>query len=235
MATAARDKDDSVARVGYITHKIKQEDLKPGDHIYCYRGGVLYSHHGIYVGEPDCEVIHFSSMYIFDIARACFGMTQEAVKKAITDHAEQSRTRSSSRPPEIEIDFKTLHSRYAAVILELAKPVASTTLKEFCDGSAIRLAAYNCKNFLKTNQGHHAMKAMAPSETIKIAKYFKENPLQWKDYDLVSNNCETFACFCKTGLLNVAAQLHPTRTLVYELKKDPLTTADEAIKNYLQD
>ena len=56
-------RDDSYSRVGWISHAINQEDLKPGDHIYCYRGWgpfTVYSHHGIYIGEKDCEVIHFA-------------------------------------------------------------------------------------------------------------------------------------------------------------------------------
>ena len=41
-----------------MSHAIDKEHLKPGDQIYCFRN--FCSHHGIYVGEPDCEVIHFS-------------------------------------------------------------------------------------------------------------------------------------------------------------------------------
>ena len=37
--------------------KITKDDLIPGDHIYVRRGGVIYSHHGIYAGEG--TVFHF--------------------------------------------------------------------------------------------------------------------------------------------------------------------------------
>ena len=56
-------RDDSSQRAGMISHDVSRVDLKPGDHIYCYRGVpplLCISHHGIYVGERDCEVIHFS-------------------------------------------------------------------------------------------------------------------------------------------------------------------------------
>ena len=36
---------------------LAEEDLIRGDHIYVRRGGLLYSHHGIYAGEEN--VIHF--------------------------------------------------------------------------------------------------------------------------------------------------------------------------------
>jgi len=37
--------------------RLTEEDLIRGDHIYVRRGGLLYSHHGIYAGEG--TVIHF--------------------------------------------------------------------------------------------------------------------------------------------------------------------------------
>ena len=37
--------------------KITKDDLIPGDHIYVRRGGLIYSHHGIYAGEG--TVFHF--------------------------------------------------------------------------------------------------------------------------------------------------------------------------------
>lgn len=55
------DRDDSSDRVHFFSHRIQREDLKAGDHIYVYRRGIAYQHHGIYTGkEGDLEVIHFS-------------------------------------------------------------------------------------------------------------------------------------------------------------------------------
>lgn len=50
--------DTSKDRVGYFSHS--GCDLKSGDHIYCYRALNVYSHHGIYIGETDCQVIHLA-------------------------------------------------------------------------------------------------------------------------------------------------------------------------------
>lgn len=50
------DKDDSFDRVGYFSHAIDKGKLRPGDHIYSWRG--IYQHHGIYIGEEGREVIH---------------------------------------------------------------------------------------------------------------------------------------------------------------------------------
>lgn len=52
--------DDSSERVGWFSHKISENRLKPGDHIYCYKAKDFITHHGIYIGKRHCEVIHFS-------------------------------------------------------------------------------------------------------------------------------------------------------------------------------
>lgn len=52
--------DDSNQRGGVISHIITREDLRPGDHIYCWGTLYTYAHHGIYTGNPLHEVIHFA-------------------------------------------------------------------------------------------------------------------------------------------------------------------------------
>ncbi|KAF3434453.1 hypothetical protein FNV43_RR25556 [Rhamnella rubrinervis] len=44
--------------MGLMSSKIGREEVKPGDHIYTWRSGYTYSHHGIYVG--DGRVIHLT-------------------------------------------------------------------------------------------------------------------------------------------------------------------------------
>ena len=50
--------DNSKDRVGYFSHAIDRSNLKRGDHIYVYNSWLMYSHHGIYIGND--RVIHFS-------------------------------------------------------------------------------------------------------------------------------------------------------------------------------
>ena len=52
-------KDDSKKRAGFFFHNVPEHDLRPGDHIYAYRAAGLYAHHGVYIGEPGMEVIHY--------------------------------------------------------------------------------------------------------------------------------------------------------------------------------
>ncbi|TXG65496.1 hypothetical protein EZV62_006771 [Acer yangbiense] len=44
--------------MGLLSNKIDRQELKHGDHIYCWRQAFIYAHHGIYVGEG--KVIHFT-------------------------------------------------------------------------------------------------------------------------------------------------------------------------------
>ena len=66
MAVVGRSRseqeDDSYQRGGYFSNAVDKSRLKPGDHIYVYRHLRAYTHHGIYVGERRCEVIHFSTV-----------------------------------------------------------------------------------------------------------------------------------------------------------------------------
>ncbi|KAF3433985.1 hypothetical protein FNV43_RR25088 [Rhamnella rubrinervis] len=44
--------------MGLLSKKIRREELNPGDHIYTWRLGYSYSHHGIYVG--DGKLVHLT-------------------------------------------------------------------------------------------------------------------------------------------------------------------------------
>ncbi|KAL8546103.1 hypothetical protein ACS0TY_005994 [Phlomoides rotata] len=43
-----------------LSHRVEGSNLKGGDHIYSWRIGFSYSHHGIYVGGTRDKVVHFT-------------------------------------------------------------------------------------------------------------------------------------------------------------------------------
>uniref|UniRef100_A0A1X7TDM8 Death domain-containing protein n=2 Tax=Amphimedon queenslandica TaxID=400682 RepID=A0A1X7TDM8_AMPQE len=175
-------KDDSNDRVGYISCVIAREDLKPGDHIHVYTSAI-YTHHGIYIGEPNCDMIHFSG---------------------------ESKL----------------------------KEIRKATIDEFCEGKTLRLylVSYNCSKATKFSSffrstSCHIEKAMPPSETVKLALHFLNYPKEWGEYHIKNNNSEVFACFCKTGRMDIAAQLHPLRWIpIFE--NLTCETYKEALENY---
>ena len=114
--------------------------------------------------------------------------------------------------------------------------IESTTLVRFLDGSTLRLVPYDVsggKKFFAAVSSHY-VNAMPPSEVVKLAKHFLNHSPEWGNYDLKYNNCETFACFCKTGHMELAAQLNQvTRNVFSEMWKEPsCKTAEEALRKY---
>lgn len=160
MGQSQAKDDDSAERVKMFSHAIEIKNLKPGDHIYYYKDFFYRSpHHGIYIGEPRCEVIHFG----------CGGII-ETMKDYIY---EGKGTR-----------------------------IRSCTLSDFCNGSRIRLVAYNKGRSKMAPHSCREEKAISASETVQLAKHFFLHPDLWRDYDERTNNSEVFAAYCKTSLHN---------------------------------
>ena len=112
------------------------------------------------------------------------------------------------------------------------------TLSGFKGSDTLEIVEYNSEMSVKERVeletgSCHRVDAMPRDETLKVAEYFVERSDLWDSYNLYSNNCENFACFCKTGLLDIASQLHP-ESAILEIIETPCTSADEAIKIYLK-
>ena len=80
--------------------------------------------------------------------------------------------------------------------------ISAATLDEFCQQSSIRLAAYGCNSvshFLKRAGTVYRQKSQDAELVLQTAIKYLSDPHLWGDYDVVNNNCEDFAYFCKTG------------------------------------
>ena len=185
LPSASADSDDSNQRVGWVSHAISEEDLRPGDHIYCHRTG--YSHHGIYIGEEDCEVIHFAG------DGRGFVRWDPIVLPGVGINAE---------PPEV-LDVPKIENPKASA------KIRKCTLQEFLNRSQLRLVAYGESKFSKIYKyapAGHIVKSDELEVVIRRAKYYLDNPQKWEDYNLLLNNCESFACYCKTEITHLNAQ-----------------------------
>lgn len=67
-------------------------------------------------------------------------------------------------------------------------------------------------------------KARDPEDVIKTAKRLKDNPAQWGSYDLIKNNCEHFATYCKIGKA-VSTQVDEKIKIMVENRKPIAATA----------
>ena len=218
---AEADDSSRLDYYGAFSHAIDVKDLKPGDHIYCHRSAFfLYSHHGIYVGKPGCEVIHFSGASSSKLGSSSESSLDHETK--LLQQELETLPKDSKRAKEIEKKLKIC--------------IKSTTLDEFLCDSTLRLVAYGCseiKHFFSLVSSH-SVNAMPLSETVTLAKHFCDYPEEWNEYHLSYNNCETFATFCKTGRLDLAAQFYQfVRNVFSEQKIGPVCqTAKEALIKY---
>lgn len=196
LARETIEEDDSNERVWYLSHRVSRWELTPGDHIYVYRMAGAYNHHGIYVGEEDCEVIHFSGTS----GKASFVLNAAML--------------NVGRFFFNKIDGKKSNAK-----------VQKTSLEDFCDGSELRLAAYDCNTLttvLSRGGTCYVDKSRPADDVIATAKYYLENPESWPKYNVETNNCAHFAYYCKTGkeLLFGGVSLHRTLNPFYKIVSD---------------
>jgi hypothetical protein len=212
MAEAYIVSDDDSERVKWPSNAINRTDIKPGDHIYCIRG--VYSHHGIYVGEPGCEIIHLAGSQ--NDARISAKMSSESKKRA---HIQSCTLEEFTKP--------------SSSLSSSPQSIANSESDD--DVTDIRLVCYNATGWFKivrplSNECAHKIKSMPPNEVVEVAKYFLQHPEEYMPYRLLANNCETFACFCKTGRVDLAKQAKGPKLLPEP--KELCRDADEAIALY---
>uniref|UniRef100_A0A1X7TI38 LRAT domain-containing protein n=1 Tax=Amphimedon queenslandica TaxID=400682 RepID=A0A1X7TI38_AMPQE len=228
---------DETSRLDYygaFSHAIDVKDLKPGDHIYCHRSALFfYSHHGIYVGEPDCRLDLAAQLY--QLVRNVFTewkmeptcqTAEEALEKYEVEDDSAIRVGVMShaidkehlKPGDQVYCYRNIYTHHGIYIGEPDFAYGCSGTKQFFAAAMIST---------------HCIKAMPPSETVKLAKHFRDHPEEWEEYHLKHNNSETFACFCKTGLLDIAAQFYQfERSMFTEKDKEPCKTFEKALEKY---
>lgn len=69
-----------------------------------------------------------------------------------------------------------------------------------------------------------------PDDVINTAKYLKEHPEKWGDYNLLGKNCECFAAYCKIGLVESAqVQEAKWKTLLASLSTGAIVGSSVAV------
>lgn len=81
--------------------------------------------------------------------------------------------------------------------------IQACTLDEFLNGNQLRLVAYDADSLarrIKRSGCCHIKASRNVEEVLKEAEYYLQNPAKWGRYNLITNNCEHFAYYCKTGI-----------------------------------
>jgi len=167
-----------IITMGLFSNKVDRSQLSVGDHVYSWRRGYTYAHHGVYVEGN--KVVHFTR-----------GSGQELGTRTILDMFV-----SSSIPTRslicLDCGFKRENSGVTLSCLDCF--LAGGNLYRFEYGvSAAKFLA-------KARGGTCTLAESDPLETVNYrAMYLLQNG--FGNYDIFDNNCEDFAIFCKTGLL----------------------------------
>ncbi|CAB4313986.1 unnamed protein product [Prunus armeniaca] len=157
--------------MGLLSNRISRDELCPGDHIYAHRHGHAYSHHGIFVGED--RVIHFNST--------------NGPKSVPTSSS------SSTEPPcgKCGHDPKTNGGG-----------LLRTCIDCFLKDHHLHRFEYGVSrsHFILKLKGTCSTEDCDPNETaVSRATENFNNGEGFGVYQLRDNNCEHFACYCKTG------------------------------------
>ncbi|CAN1160783.1 Protein LEAD-SENSITIVE 1 [Linum perenne] len=166
--------------MGVLSNKLPREELKPGDHIYSWRHGYVYSHHGIYA--EDGNVIHFTR-----------GAGQEIGTGTFLDNYILSS--SPARPTDDPCPNCGDQPRLDGVL--------RSCLDCFLWGGELYRFEYGVTPAFFLAKARGGTCTLAPSdpssEVLHRASFLLENG--FGNYSLIRNNCEDFAIYCKTGLL----------------------------------
>ncbi|GAV74188.1 LRAT domain-containing protein [Cephalotus follicularis] len=168
-----------MAGPSHTTVAIAKKDLKPGDHIFAWRVLGLYSHHGIYVG--DGQVIHFTTPQdvLDEIAKENPGslIVEGLDKKTKSKRCERCGYIVGGSP---------------------GIGVMKTCIEHFA--KTFHLYKYDVSwiRFWLSRRGTCCPYKSKPLEDAVKTAYAKLRTGFGK-YNLLTNNCEHFATFCRTG------------------------------------
>ncbi|KAK6232972.1 hypothetical protein SCA6_003045 [Theobroma cacao] len=158
---------------------------QPGDHIYTTRAGGLYAHHGIYVGND--MVIHLQAPFK--------GSGSSFMGSASSFMGSGSSSKEiESAPPCQKCGYKPQYCQGGII---------KTCLDCFLDGrSSFEFYEYGVPTSYFNNKPRGTC-SVSPSkpdhEVVERATDLLERK-GFGEYNLIANNCEHFAVYCKTGL-----------------------------------
>lgn len=182
--------------VGVLSNKIGREELKAGDHIYSWRSGYLYAHHGIYVGDD--EVIHFTRAAGHEIG------TGTVLDRLLFSSSPASHATACDRCTTARHRHHLSHSQSQEQHQQQEEGgVIISCLDCFLDGGHLYLFTYSVSPafFLAKTRGGTCTLATSDPPALVLHRARILLTRGFGAYSLFKNNCEDFAIYCKTSLL----------------------------------
>ncbi|CAM0958821.1 unnamed protein product [Alopecurus aequalis] len=182
--------------MGLISNRIKKETLKAGDHIYSWRGAWVYAHHGIYVSDD--KVIHFNNE-----------RGQEVGTGTSIDVLLASSVPARSTTPCLVCSS---NAQVTDGAME-TNGVMSSCLSCFLAGGQLYRFEYAVSRALflaKAVRGGTCSPATADPDEEVVRRANGLLSTGFGCYNMVKNNCEHFAIYCKTGSVRPSGQVVST-------------------------
>ncbi|KAD4178444.1 hypothetical protein R6Q59_022044 [Mikania micrantha] len=203
--------------MGYLSHRVRPDQIKPGDHIYTWRTAFAYSHHGIYVGEN--KVIHFTAP---ETDKTGSGWNFSSGFPSSCLNSIDSGCSLPKNGPSC--DHVSYLDTYTCGFQHSGSGVIISCLNCFIGSGSLYLYQYNVNIFVHVSKLRGGTCTMAPSDppedVINRAIYLWRNG--FGKYNVVRNNCEDFALYCKTSLLVIGKPTTGSSGQVNSLVNEPM-------------
>ncbi|KAH6777681.1 hypothetical protein C2S52_006724 [Perilla frutescens var. hirtella] len=178
--------------------KVDRSELQAGDHIYVWRLGFIYSHHGIYIGKD--KVVHLTQRWNLRTSshssstsfRSTYLDNPNAV--VVNRELEYGGKKTKNRVSQVRKKGQKKNQRTGVILSSLDSFIRNGSLYRYEYG--VSRGAF----IAKLRGGTCTTANSEPPEVvINNAKYLLRNG--FGKYDVIKNNCEDFALYCKTGIL----------------------------------
>ncbi|KAI7753416.1 hypothetical protein M8C21_022803 [Ambrosia artemisiifolia] len=198
--------------MGYLSHRVNPDELKPGDHIYTWRTAFTYAHHGIYVGGD--KVIHFTSDLENAKANSVWNLSSSLPlpSSCLNSACLNSSFLNSACLNSIDSGY-SLHNGDSSSCLRTyycgfhhpESGVTLSCLNCFIGTGSVYLYQYGVSKWMHMSRIRGGMCTVEPSDppqdVTNRAIYLLGQEKGFGEYDVARNNCEDFALYCKTELM----------------------------------
>ncbi|GBG58877.1 hypothetical protein CBR_g276 [Chara braunii] len=205
-----------------LSNRIQSKDLVPGDHIYTWRACYGYTYHGIYEGN-DSVIFFYSYMhdmqaFLEHVEAECTALALGTDDMTVVKDGSATELQPSSSLPLNPAGTEGVHSgndqkddsgkqmpELADFIAGTSGKVVKSTVTEFLNGGSLYRYQYGICPLTKILKLRGTCTEVqcdsSVEDVLHRARYLLHHPFGFGPYDLIHNNSEDFAIYCKTGLV----------------------------------
>lgn len=241
LAAAAKQVAPQIPDSG-LSHAVQKDELEAGDHVYIYKNGYTYSHHGIVVHTAACDsncrhetldccaLVHFlppddGALYqarvVAGKALAAPVQAASAVQEKLAQHVPAiSAVRATSSDGD---DTSGSAGSSSSARIEL------TSLARFAAGNTLHRCRYGVDTleFVLKRSGscstHHAdLWPRIVLRALSVLDIPNEEGCERVEYDLLRKNCELLALWCSAGSASGIQRFRCKDEVAYSAQSAPL-------------